>query len=545
MVKRFIIFSVFISLINIQPLMAKTLILDGELKSTIKVSQSLGFDIRDNLEMLSFRFAIPVDFKTETVIQKVSNLKVIFDPEPSEISDNKDNFGNTFKVVTWRSINRDVRVNITFDVNMESILRKMESTSPFPLTNLPGSVKMYLKETEMVQSTSPEIINLSKRLTQRAKTEYEAVRAILNYVADHVKYTYNPPQYDALYTLRTGKGNCQNYAHLALALLRASGIPSRIVGGITLKEQMKIPIGGGDHLVQSMGQGGHAWIEIYFPDSGWLSYDPQQSRQFTSSRHIKQTHGLDSNDINDSWRASPYLPPYNENIEARFIDDRVGVKLISKEDEPRSYLISNIVVSKGVTPAPPVIPEKPPPLEIPQVPQGAVVEFGNKEFPDLVALYSVSGDRGQKILDKETSEYVTSRYIYAQSFRIDEAMEIHDISLAMRRFGGDGTLYIDLVKDQDGRPGFEGVRSNLVFLDKLKRQPGYYWIKFTFPDRVRLTKGRYWIILRHSGEAIVNWFYIPGNPYDDPDDTRSTIKGYRWEDIQNYDFVFKVKAKRI
>jgi len=52
-------------------------------------------------------------------------------------------------------------------------------------------------------------------------------------------------------------------------------------------------------------------------------------------------------------------------------------------------------------------------------------------------------------------------------------------------------------------------------------------------------------VLRHSGDVIMNWFYIPGNPYGDADDTRSTIKGFKWEDILNYDFVFKVKAKRL
>ncbi len=545
MVKRITIFVLLILFFDLHSIYPKTLLLDGELKSKITVTQSLGFEVRSKINSLSFRFALPQDYRTETVIQKVSNLKIMATPKPSYMKDEIDSFGNIFRIVTWRDIERDAKINVTFDVTIESVLRKMESKSEFPLKNIPDSLKRYLAPTEMVQSRSLEIMDLAVRLTENVKTEYEAVRSILNYVADHIKYTYNPPQYDALYTLKTGKGNCQNYAHLALALLRASGIPSRIVGGISLKEQMKIPIGGGDYLVQSMGQGGHAWIEIYFPDIGWLSYDPQQSRQFTSTRHIKQTHGMDSDDINDSWKASPYLPPYNENIEARFYYDDLDVKLISKEDEPRTYLISNLVVTKGGVAVPPQALERPslPPSEnIPLALQGSIIEFGNKEFPDIVTLYNVKKDRGQRILDKETSEYVTSRYIYAQSFTINDTMEIHGISLAMRRFGGDGTIYIDLVKDKDGRPGFEGVRSNLVYLERLKKQPGYYWVEFTFPEVPRLKKGRYWIILRHSGEAIMNWFYIPGNPYGDPDDTRSTVKGYKWEDILNYDFVFKVRA---
>jgi len=83
---------------------------------------------------------------------------------------------------------------------------------------------------------------------------------------------------------------------------------------------MKIPVGRNEYVVQSLGQGGHAWVEIFSPDVGWLSYDPQQSKQFTSSRHIKQTHGLDSNGINDSLLSSPYVPSYSEYIEAKYIN---------------------------------------------------------------------------------------------------------------------------------------------------------------------------------------------------------------------------------
>ena len=90
----------------------------------------------------------------------------------------------------------------------------------------------------------------------------------------------------------------------------------------------------------------------------------------------------------------------------------------------------------------------------------------------------------------------------------------------------------------NGRPGRSGTRSSMVPLETIKKRPGYMWTDFIFsPDSgdQRLKRGDYWIILRHSGEAIMNWFYVPGNPYGDIYDTRSTLKGYKWEDIQDYD----------
>jgi len=179
---------------------------------------------------------------------------------------------------------------------------------------------------------------------------------------------------------------------------------------------------------------------------------------------------------------------------------------------------------------------------------GTPLIFGNMEFPSLVNAYNVQGDTGTRVLDKETSEYVTSRYIYAQAFDLRDGIALERVSLAMRKFGGDGAVYVDLVRDDNGRPNIlEGLRSNMVSLEKISRKPGYYWVDFTFPKdaQSRLRPGKYWIVLRYSGEAIMNWFYIPGKPYSDSDDTRSTAKGFRWEDILNYDFVFKVAGKAI
>ena len=467
--------------------------------------------------------------------------------------DDIDKFGNRFKKARWENLKQSVNITISFNAHIKAELRSMDSSAGFPLNGISNNDAVFLKPTQMVQSDNEEIIALSRRLTGNARTTHDAVNAILNWVADNVKYTYNPPQYDAMHTMKTGKGNCQNFAHLSMALLRAAGIPSRIVGGISLKRQWKVPVENG-YLVQDMGQGGHAWMEIFFPDLGWLSYDPQQSRQFTSTRHIKQTHGLDSKDINDSWSASPYLPKYSEDIEAVFNNDNINIKLRSSKSAPVSYIMSNNLTAKALfeKPLPPISkPEPPvtkpePPVKPPPKKKG-IIEFGNTDFPALVDVYQVVGNEATRILDKETAEYVTSRYVYAQAFTVTDAMTIYDVSLAMRKFGGDGTLYIDVVKDENGKPGFSGERSLPVFLGNIRFQPGYYWVNFVFakgnePSPV-LKPGKYWIILRHSGEAIVNWFYIPGNAYGDGDDTCSTVKGYKWEDLLNYDFVFKVRGR--
>ncbi|HEY4743429.1 MAG TPA: transglutaminase domain-containing protein, partial [Desulfuromonadaceae bacterium] len=625
---------------------------------------------RGAVQTFTFRFALPADFQSRSVSQAVDSLSARFEPQPSSSSVEQDRFGNRFQKVVWNNTAKDIRINLNYNATINSELSAMESRTPFPIGQVPAGDALYLQATDMVQSGAPRIVELGRRLTTGAKNEYEAVTAITNHVADAVKYTFNPPQYDALYTLETKSGNCQNFAHLSIALLRSVGIPARIVGGITLKDAWKVPIDARNSIVQSMGQGGHAWMEVYFPDLGWLPYDPQQSRQFTSSRHIKQTHGLDSRDINDSWRGAPYLPRYSELIEGSFTADDVKLKVKTSSKDPRPYIISNLVAAKAAAPADPGAGLDPAAtLETQETEQfarekaerermareraeeerlknerlkaeqlarqkaeeerkaqeksereriareraeaerqaklkadeerrarernekeriarqkaeadrvarekaaaekrareaaekarlealkkkspapGAPQLFGNMEFPNLVDSFSVKGDTGTRILDKETSEYVTSHYIYAQAFTVKDAMSLDKVSLAMRKFGGDGSVYVDLVRDSDGKPNIlDGVRSDLVSLEKITRKPGYYWVDFGFPKdaQSRLRPGKYWIVLRSSGDAIMNWYYIPGKPYGDSDDTRSTAKGFQWEDILNYDFVFRISGKTL
>jgi transglutaminase-like putative cysteine protease len=725
---------------------AKTLMLEGRLDSSIAMRQQMEFSVDSGtVQSFSFRFALPADFKSKSVSQTIDSLNLAMDPRPNSSTVEQDRFGNRFQKVVWNNTGKDIRINLSYIANVRSELSAMESRTPFPIGKVSGSDAIYLKSSEMVQSDSPEISDLARRLTAGAKNEYEAVSAITNHVTDAIKYTFNPPKYDALYTLETKSGNCQNFAHLNIALLRSVGIPARIVGGITLKDSWKVPIDNRSSIVQSMGQGGHAWMEIYFPDLGWLPYDPQQSRQFTSSRHIKQTHGLDSRDINDTWSGVPYLPRYSELIEGAFKSDDIKLAVKSTGKDPRSYIISNLVASKTLIPAgddtsadsgavmekrerervarekaerervaqeradkdrierervarervererverervelaraeqerlkkdrlkkerleaeavarqkadeerlatekgererlakerveadrlaklkadeerkslekaesdrlareklevtrlaklkadkeqkardkaeydrlarekteverlaklkvdkeqkvrdkaenerlarEKTEAERLAKLKAVKPAKGSAMLFGNMEFPNLVNGYSVQGNVGTRILDKETSEYVTSQYIFAQAFNLKDGMALDKVSLAMRKFGGDGNVYIDLVRDEGGRPNIlDGVRSNLVSLEKITRKPGYYWVDFSFPQDVqsRLKPGKYWIVFRSSGEAIMNWFYIPGKPYSDGDDTRSTAKGFKWEDILNYDFVFKVAGKAI
>ncbi len=69
-----------------------------------------------------------------------------------------------------------------------------------------------------------------------------------------------PSQGDSLATLRSRRGDAEGYATLYCALLRAAGIPSRVVAG---------------YLVDEQGQAvRHFWDELYIETLGWVPVDP-------------------------------------------------------------------------------------------------------------------------------------------------------------------------------------------------------------------------------------------------------------------------------
>ena len=577
----------------------KTLVVEGKLDGTVSVKKNITFSADQTLSTFIYQFPVPSVYDNSGNIQRLDDFTVSAKPEPSEAKETTDQYGNRSRRLVWNKLQSDAQISISYTTGITATISPRTSRAPFPLLTVPKSEQGFLKRSPLAQSDDPKVISLSRELTVGATTEHQAVTAILTHVADAIKYQYSPKQYDALFGLTTGTGNCQNFAHLAIALMRASGIPARVSIGQTLKDKWKIPLDNkGSSLVQGLGEGLHAWIEVWYPDLGWLPCDPQMSRLFTSTRHIKFGHGMDASDVREYWSAAPVMPRMNESFEARYSTDTVDLRLRESFAQPASYLLAGPVISVAmvsedlpkiipkpapptlppqpkpqlvipqpvpvpVTPSPPpkpkpipvapkpVSPPKPPepkPLPVtpkhvpPQPKPGTPVEIGNRDFPTMVEIFQVDGNVGQRSYDRETAEYVTSKYLFAQAFTLDAPLALNDAGLAMRKFGGDGTVYIDLVRDEGGKPSLDGVRSMPVSLEKITRKPGYYWVDFILPEKTILAPGKYWLVLRHSGEAIMNWFYTPGKRVGGPDDSRSTAQGWQWEDVLVGEFVYRVRG---
>ena len=198
-----------------------------------------------------------------------------------------------------------------------------------------------------------------------------------------------------------------------------------------------------------------------------------------------------------------------------------------------------------IPPVPPAQPFKPDTFTFP-------VAFGNLEFPREIRLFEPvkTSGKGQYSLEQnymvETAEYVTGDTLYAQAFEIDQPMLLTDLSLALHRFGGEGgQLWIELYEDNDG-PGKLLTKSRPV-LSAAIRTPAnrYEWVPFSFEGSKTIVKEnrRYWIILKFTGDPIINWFYTYGKVVSPEDGTRATLaKKVVWNQILNNEFNFRLRG---
>ena len=90
--------------------------------------------------------------------------------------------------------------------------------------------------------------------------------------------------------LETKRGVCQDFAHLAIAAIRAIGVPARYVSGylMTRPPPGQAKLKGAD--------ASHAWLSVWSPETGWVDFDPTNGI-VPAGEHITLAHGRDYEDI--------------------------------------------------------------------------------------------------------------------------------------------------------------------------------------------------------------------------------------------------------
>lgn len=553
---------------------ARTLFLDGLLASSFHVKDTMVIGMPSGIEQFSYNLVPPPSVETKTSKQAVSNFRYAATPQPASVQERTDAYGNRILTLIWQAPAGEIQILEEYDIKASVEFTPVPMAAPYPLPAkaIPSDMAVYLKPSEQAQSDHDEIRSLATDLVKGATTEGEAVTRILHWVVDHLYYTLEPAAYDALSTKHAGKGNCQNYTHLAVALLRAAGVPARMVRGRTLGKPWEVDEDNGRRRwTARWAEGRHAWLEVYYPDQGWLMYDSQAYHLFVSTRFIRVEVGPDNKAVHTdgllSWRTRGSAQPkiLDARLEVDFTQDRDVVKAQKVDKIPQKLIYAAGLVTPAPRPVPPPVappapPPKPPPPPVP--PERVLrpeqfnfpVVFGNLEFPREIRLFEPAKFEGggqytqERNYMVETAEYLTGDTVYAQALEPDRPVLVKDFSLALHRFGGEtGELWLELYEEGSNGPGKLVAKSRPVPVNSIRTPPSRYdWVVFSFEGQNTIMQDRrYWIIPKYSGDAIVNWFYMYGKVVSPEEGTRArprTVSGPDWNQILNIEFNFRLRG---
>jgi transglutaminase-like putative cysteine protease len=128
-----------------------------------------------------------------------------------------------------------------------------------------------------------------------AVTVVDAVSAISDAVTSALKYEPGATYVgmDVSDVLSEGKGVCQDFSHLGVAMCRSVGIPARYVSGYLYAADQTLAVAPEDPELNVQT---HAWLEAFVPGHGWWALDPTNASP-VGELHVKIGHGRDYEDV--------------------------------------------------------------------------------------------------------------------------------------------------------------------------------------------------------------------------------------------------------
>jgi protein-glutamine gamma-glutamyltransferase len=139
---------------------------------------------------------------------------------------------------------------------------------------LDESFDYLMLTTEVNEDRNPQTIALGRSWANKFDSDIEIIQHALNQFREQeYVYTLQPPllgeNASDEFLFRTRRGFCEHYASSFALLMRAAGIPARIVTGYQGGELNEV----GNYLIVRQSDA-HAWTEVWLDDQGWVRVDP-------------------------------------------------------------------------------------------------------------------------------------------------------------------------------------------------------------------------------------------------------------------------------
>jgi transglutaminase-like putative cysteine protease len=239
----------------------------------------------------------PRDLAGQTVIHH----SLLIEPAPVSSAEITDSFGNAAALLRIEDEHHEFVVHARSTIEITAPPPPDIARSP-PWENVEASsgqsgdridvgVRQFVCRSRHVP--------VSREIVSFAKTSFRPGRPVLD-GAMHLtrrifkEFTFDPKATDistpVARVLKTRRGVCQDFAHLAIAAHRALGIPARYVSGylMTRPPPGQVKLNGAD--------ASHAWLSVWSGKQGWVDFDPTNGI-IPKGEHITLAYGRDYEDI--------------------------------------------------------------------------------------------------------------------------------------------------------------------------------------------------------------------------------------------------------
>lgn len=199
--------------------------------------------------------------------------------------------GNTiyffnFTVPAYGTWSFDLKANLTL---REITWNPMSGITMASYNKSDPMYTLYTENESQIEKSYSAIANEAALLN--TSNPYATAKNVYNFVSKYL--TYNDSMtgdYGAEYAMIHHYGDCTEFSYLMTALLRACGIPARVLRGIVIADSstqgvtpnFEAPVGsswtfptmydGASHPADNLT--GHAWCEYFIPGQGWITADP-------------------------------------------------------------------------------------------------------------------------------------------------------------------------------------------------------------------------------------------------------------------------------
>jgi transglutaminase-like putative cysteine protease len=197
-----------------------------------------------------------------------------------------DKFNNTYDLFNASLSTSDtIRLNQKYNIKLNEVEFGSIQDSDIGVYDTSDEIfDLYCNNSETYYDINdPDLIAASNQIVNPSDNPLEMARKICQNVSSYLVYDGTLPAQEqgASWAFDNKRGDCSEYSTLMITLLRIQGIPARKVTGHLLQtENNAIPSVGKvfEFYASSSGSSnlaGHAWVEYYIPDIGWIACEPQ------------------------------------------------------------------------------------------------------------------------------------------------------------------------------------------------------------------------------------------------------------------------------